>query len=204
MKKLHDPIRVFRRHHGILRTSEAIKGGIHPRVLYRLRNEGIVESLGRGVFRLLSMPDFSEPDLVLVAKRMPQGVICLISALAHYELTTQIPHFVYVALPRTVKSRPNFDYPPFRCFWYSAQTYAAGIETISINGFPVQIYSIEKTLVDCVKFRNKIGKDVMLEAFKEYWRRGKTDVNKLYAFARLCRVEKVLTPIMETIVSIYD
>ena len=83
-----DPIEVFQQHNGILRTAEAIKLGIHPTHLYKLRDEGVLESLGRGVFRLASMPDFSEPDLVLVTKRIPQGVICLISALSYYELTT--------------------------------------------------------------------------------------------------------------------
>ena len=105
-----DPIEVFRQHNGILRTAEAIKLGIHPTYLYRLRDAGILESLGRGVFRLASMPDFSEPDLVLATKRIPQLVICLISALSYYELTTQIPHFVYIALPRTSRL-PQAGYP---------------------------------------------------------------------------------------------
>lgn len=195
-----DPIEIFRRHNGILRTAEAIKLGIHPTYLYRLRDAGILESLGRGVFRLASMPDFSEPDLVLATKRIPQGIICLISALSYYELTTQIPHFIYVALPRTSRL-PRAGYPPLRCFWYSKDAYKAGITTISVNGFPVKIYNIEKTLADCLKFRQKIGMDVVLEALKEYWRRGQTNLDKLYDYAKICRVEKILQPIIETIVS---
>lgn len=199
LKKV-DPIEVFRQHNGILRTAEAIKLGIHPTYLYRLRDAGILESLGRGVFRLASMPDFSEPDLVLATKRVPQGVICLISALSYYELTTQIPHFVYIALPRTSRL-PQAGHPPLRCFWYSKGAYEAGVETISVNGFLVKMYSIEKTLADCLKFRQKIGMDVVLEALKEYWRKGRTDLDKLYDYAKICRVEKILQPIMETIVS---
>lgn len=198
--KKTDPIEIFRKHHGILRTAEAIKLGIHPAYLYKLRDEGILEALGRGVFRLVSMPDFSKPDLVLVSKRIPQGVICLISALSYYELTTQIPHFVYVALPRSSRL-PQSSYPPLRCFWYSKAAYEAGVETILVNGFPVKIYSVEKTLADCLKFRKKIGMDVVLEALKEYWRKGRTDLDKLYDYAKICRVEKVLQPIIETIVS---
>ena len=199
-RKKVDPIEIFRRHNGILRTAEAIRLGIHPVYLYKLRDEGKLESLGRGVFRLASMPDFSEPDLVLVAKRIPQGVVCLISALSYYELTTQIPHFVYVALPKASRL-PQVEYPPLRCFWYSKNAYEAGVEIISVNGFPVRIYSIEKTLADCLKFRQKIGMDVVLEALKEYWRQGKTDLDKLYDYAKICRVEKILQPIIETIVS---
>lgn len=195
-----DPIEIFRKHHGILRTAEAIALGIHPTYLYKLRNEGIVESLGRGVFRLVSMPDFSKPDLILAAKRIPQGIICLISALSYYELTTQIPHFIYIALPRSSRL-PQTDYPPLRCFWYSKNTYEKGVETIVIDGVHVKIYNIEKTLADCLKFRQKIGMDIVLEALKEYWRRGKTDLDKLYNFAKICRVEKILQPIIETIVT---
>ena len=199
MKK-KDPIDIFREHKGILRTSEAIKLGIHPAYLYKLRDEGVIESLGRGIFRLTSMPDFSEPDLVLASKRIPRGVICLISALSYYDLTTQIPHFVYIALPRTSRL-PQVSYPPLRCFWYSKKAYEAGVETILVNGFPVKIYSIEKTLADCLKFRQKIGMDIVIEALKEYWRKGRTDLDKLYDYAKICRVEKVLQPIIETIVS---
>lgn len=198
--KKTDPIEIFRQHNGILRTAEAIKLGIHPVYLYRLRDEGVLESLGRGVFRLASMPDFSEPDLVLVAKRIPHGIACLISALAYYELTTQIPHFVYIALPRTSRL-PKPSYPPLRFFWYSKDAYESGIETISISGFPVKIYNVEKTLADCLKFRQKIGMDVVLEAYKEYWRKGKTNLDKLYDYAKICRVENILQPIIETIVS---
>ncbi len=146
------------------------------------------------------MPDFAEPDLVLVAKRIPLGIVCLISALAYYELTTQIPHFVYIALPRTSRL-PKPSYPPLRIFWYSQSAYEAGIEEISVSGFPVKVYNIEKTLADCLKFRQKIGMDVVLEAFKEYWRKGKTDLDKLYDYAKICRIEKVLQLIIETIVS---
>src|ERR1700733_2224378 len=195
-----DPLEVFRKHNGILRTAEAIKLGVHPSYLYKLRDAGILESLGRGVFRLASMPDFSEPDLVLSTKRIPQGIVCLISALAYYELTTQIPHFVYIALPRTSRL-PKPSYPPLRYFWYSKSAYEPGVETILVSGFPVRIYNVEKTLADCLKFRQKIGMDIVLEAFKEYWRKGRTDLDKLYNYAKICRVEKVLQPIIEIIVS---
>ena len=200
MKNTKQAIEIFEKNHGILRTQEAIKLGIHPRTLYEMRDKGILEQLARGIYRLTTIPDFSEPDLVLVSKKIPHGVICLISALAYYEITTQIPHFIYVAIP--VKSRkPRLDYPPIRYFWYSDKVYQAGIETIKIGGFPLKIYNIEKTLADCVKFRNKIGKDVVIEALKIYWREKKTNIDKLYEYAKINRVEKILQPLMETIVS---
>jgi len=191
---------LFQKHNGVLRTSEAVALGIHPRDLYHLRNTGSLESLERGVYRLTSEPNFSDPDLVVVGKKIPQGVLCLISALAHYELTTQIPHYVYIALPRRARI-PRLAHPPLRCFHYSNASYEAGIEIVSINAIPTKIYSVEKTLADCVKFRYKIGMDVVLEALKEYWRKGRTDLDLLFEYAAICRVEKILQPIMQTIVS---
>lgn len=193
-------IQLFKEHQGLLRIAEAIHLGIHPRTIYQMKAEGIVEQLARGMFRLVEIPDFSEPDLVLVSKKIPNGVICLISALAYYEITTQIPHFVYVAIPSKSR-RSTLDYPPIRYFYYSETVYKAGVETISIGDYPVKIYNIEKTLADCVKFRNKIGIDVVIEALKMYWKRQGTRIDRLYEYAKLNRVEKILQPIMETIVS---
>lgn len=192
--------KIFKAGHGILRTSEAIRSGIHPRTLYEMRDQGVLEQLERGVYRLKSLPDFAEPDLVLVSKKIPKGVICLISALAYYGITTQIPHFVYLAIP--VKSkRPRLPYPPTRYFWYSEKNLQAGVEIKLISGYPVRMYSIEKTLADCIKFRNKIGMDVVIEALKMYWKRKETNIDKLFEYVKLNRVEKIFRPIIETIVS---
>ena len=90
---------IFRRHGGVLRTSEAIRQGIHPRTLYAMRNSGEIQSLSRGLYRLADLPPLSNPDLVIVARKFPQAVICLVSALAFHELTTQVPHAIDVALP---------------------------------------------------------------------------------------------------------
>src|SRR3989442_341590 len=141
MNAIQKAIELFKEHHGLLRTAEAIRLGIHPRTLYQMRDEGLLEQLAKGVYRLIEIPDFSEPDLVLVSKKIPQGIICLISALAYHELTSQIPHFVYIAIPS--KSRQSrLDYPPIRYFRYSEKVYNAGIETRLIGGYPVKIYDI--------------------------------------------------------------
>lgn len=193
-------IKLFKKNQGLLRTAEAIRLGIHPRTLYQMRDEGLLERLAKGVYRLVEIPDFSEPDLVLVSKKIPQGIICLISALAYHEITTQIPHFVYVAIPSKARAS-RLEYPPLRYFRCSEKVYSSGVEIKLIGGYPVKIYSIEKTLADCVKFRNKIGMDVVIEALKLYWQRKGTQIDKLYEYAKINRVEKVLQPIMETIVS---
>lgn len=191
---------IFRKAGGILKMSEAITLGIHRRELSALLHKGDLERISRGIYRLIEMPEPSLPDFIPVAKKIPHGVICLISALAFHEITTQIPHFVYVALPSNAH-KPTITYPPMRYFWYSEKALKIGVKEHLIDGCNIKIFDVEKTLVDCVKFRNKIGMDVVLEALKMYWISGETNLDKLFEYAKEFRVDKVLIPIMEVIVS---
>jgi len=190
--------KVFRRHGGVLRTSEAIRLGIHPRTLYAMHDAGVLECLSRGLYRLSDLPPLGNPDLVAVALRVPAGVICLISALAYHELTTQIPHEVYLALPRGAEP-PRLDHPPVRIFWFTGRAFAEGIDKHQVDGAPIRVYGVEKTLADCFKYRNKIGLDTAIEALKRYISGRRVDVEKLLAYARICRVEKVMRPYLEAL-----
>jgi predicted transcriptional regulator of viral defense system len=189
---------LFRKHGGMLRTSEATALGIHPRTLYRLRDENRLVTVSRGLYRLADLPELSDPDLVSVAARIPQAVICLISALAIHEITTEIPHEVSIALPRTVK-RPRLDHPPLRIFWFSGDALTEGIEEHKIDGVKVRVYGPEKTVADCFKFRNKIGLDVAIEALKLCRERKGSTPRKLFHYARICRVERVMRPYLEAL-----
>ncbi|MEN8250987.1 MAG: type IV toxin-antitoxin system AbiEi family antitoxin domain-containing protein [Bacteroidota bacterium] len=181
---------------GLIRTSEALRAGIHPRTLYQLRDSGELEQLSRGIYWLTDIEAVSNPDLVIVATRIPNAVICLISALAFHEITTQIPHVISVAIPKNNKA-PVIDYPPVQVYKFSTVAYETGIEDHRIDGVTVKIYSPEKTLVDCFKFRNKIGMDVVLEALKLYRTHMKFDHKKIFEYAKVCRVDKVILPYME-------
>ncbi len=181
-----------------MRTREAIRLGIHPRTLYAMRDEGDLERLSRGLYRLAEMPPLGNPDLATVALRVPKGVICLISALAFHDLTTQIPHYIYLALLRGMEA-PRMEYPPLRLFWFSHEPYAEGIETHQMDSAPVRVYSAEKTLADCFKYRNKIGLDVAIEAIQLYFERKPVKVDELMHYAAVCRVRKVMRPYVETL-----
>jgi predicted transcriptional regulator of viral defense system len=184
---------------GIIRTAEALKAGIHPRTFYSLRDRGYLETISRGVYRLAELPPISNPDFILVASRVPQSVICLISALSFHGLTTQIPHEVYIALKEGTKT-PRIDFPPLSVHRFSKASFEAGITTLEIDGIPVRIYNQEKTLVDCFKFRNKLGMDVILEAVKMYKNiNSGLNISKLMKYARICRVGKVIQPYLESI-----
>lgn len=189
---------VFRRQGGMLRTIETIRLGIHPRTLYAMRDSGTLEQLSRGLYRLADLAPVGNPDLVSVALKVPRGVVCLLSALAHHELTTQIPHEVHLALPRGAEP-PRLEHPPVRIFWFTDQAFSEGIDVHKVDGIGVRIYCAEKTLADCFKYRNKIGPDTAMEALRRYVSRGRPEVDKLMAYARICRVEKVMRPYLEAL-----
>jgi predicted transcriptional regulator of viral defense system len=191
-------IELFREQGGTLRTSEALRLGVHPRTLYALRDAGLLEQLSRGLYRLSEMPPFTHPDLVTVSLRVPQAVICLLSALAFHELTTQIPHTVHIALESRAEA-PRVDYPPLRVFWFSGPAWSEGIETHTLDDVLVRIYSPAKSVADIFKFRNKIGLDVALEALRLYRRHPAFDVGELLRYARVCRVENVIRPYLEAL-----
>jgi predicted transcriptional regulator of viral defense system len=190
---------LFRKHGGQLRMSEAIALGMSRYSLYSLRDKGIIELVSRGVYRLVELPPISNPDLVTVSLRFPNAVICLISALAYHGITTQIPHAVSVAVPRDARM-PSLDSPPVHAYKFSDAAFRAGIEKHQIDGVTVRVYSPEKTLVDCFKYRNKIGMDVVLEALKLYKSQKPFNLTDLLKYARICRVEKVMKPYLEATV----
>jgi len=189
-------LKIISQHNGIIRTKDAIKEGIHPRVFYKLRDQGVIEEISRGLYRLSSIEANSEPDITTVALKYPNAVICLISALSYYNITTQIPHMVYIALKKGAET-PRIDYPPVSVHRFSEDSFKTGIVEKEIDGIKINIYSPEKTIADCFKFRNKIGLDVALEALKLYKANYKFNMNKLMRYAKVCRVYNIIKPYLE-------
>ena len=194
---LERAITIYRAHKGVLKTSEAIRAGIHPRTIYMMRDMGILEVLSRGIFRLADLPPLGAPDLVKVMLKVPKGVLCLISALAHHDMTTQIPHVVYVAIDRRTR-QPKISYPPTRMFRIAPSQLEAGVEKYTVDNHEIRVYSPERTVVDCFKYRNKIGQDVALEALRLYKERGPMKLSLILKYAKMCRVENVMRPYLES------
>jgi len=174
--------------------------GIHPQTLKRLVESGKLERASRGLYRLPD-PDYEITEhhgLVLGAAAAPKGVVCLLSALQFHEIGTQLPRQLWMALPRgTWESTVN--YPPMRFVEMSGEVYSTGIEEHILEGQTVRVYDVSKTVVDCFKFRNKIGMDVVLEALNESWRERKLNLNLVAKYARICRVWNVMRPYLEAI-----
>lgn len=191
-------LRQFRARGGVMRTADALRLGIHPRTLYQLRDQGRIEAISRGVYRLADLPPLAHPDLVTVALRVPNGVVCLISALAFHEITTEVPHEVQIALPRGTKT-PKLDHPPLRVFRFSEPGLSLGVQTVKLDGIDVRIYDPAKTVVDCFRYRNKLGVDVAIEALKLCIERKLARPADLLRYARKCRAERVMLPYIEAL-----
>lgn len=188
---------LFREHTAGLRASEALRLGISRKTLYTLRDEGLIEPITRGFYRLSSLEALTYPDLVTVATRVPRGVLCLISALSFHELTTQVPHAIEVALERGAR-KPRLDYPPTRYYWFSGPAFHEGIETHVLDGVPVRVYDPEKTLVDCFRYRNQIGIDVFVEALRLWRELGRRKLDVLMGYIRMRHVERAMRPYLES------
>ena len=132
-------------------------------------------------------------NLAEVAKRVPNSVICLVSALAFHELTTQIPHYVWVAVERKAR-KPMIEYPPVRVFHFSGKAFTSGIESHRIVHQTVQIYNAPKTIIDCFRWRKAVELDVAIEATREYLKRPDSSPAKLMEYAKICGMEKRVIP----------
>lgn len=192
-------LNAFRRHGGLLRTGAALAAGIHPETLYRLAEEGQLIRVARGLYRLAEAEEFSDPDLVVAALKAPGAVVCLISALAFHGITTQIPHAVHLAVPRGRYAALRLRSPPVKVYRFDPATFEQGVEVHRIDGREVRIYGVARTLVDCFKYRNKIGLDVAVEALRLARVRKRISNRAILPIARQLRQERVMGPYLEAV-----
>jgi len=189
-------IAIFGSAGGTLRTREAAERGIHYSTLYGMRDAGLLEQLSRGVYRLAALQAPGKYDVVAVAERVPDAILCLISALDFHEIGTQIPSAVSVAIGRK-DWHPQFEYPRVRVYRMSGEALTSGIEEHSIDGTIVKVFSPAKTVADCFKFRNKIGLDIAIEALRETVRSRKATRDEIMKYAEVDRVSKIVRPYLE-------
>lgn len=183
----------------LLRAADVREQGYSPQMLVRLHQSGQLQRVARGLYSLPDA-DITEHQTVLeVCQRVPKAVVCLLSALQWHELGTQLPHEIWIALPEGTQT-PVMDYPPLRIVRLRGAAYSEGIETITVHGTPIRVYSVAKTVADCFKFRHQIGLDVALEALKEGWRKRTLNMVELAHFTQINRVERVIRPYLESVV----
>ena len=188
------------RERGVVRPRDLQEYGITRQHLRRLTERGLLVRTGRGLYLASDASLTEHHALVEATRRVPQGVVCLLSALRFHDLTTQEPHEVWLALPLRAH-QPTVDYPPVQTVRMSEATLNAGVESHQVEGVPVRVFSVAKTVADCFKYRSTVGQDVALEALREGWRERRFTMDDLWRFARMCRVANVMRPYIESVVA---
>lgn len=198
MDSSHQSILNLAAQHGLIRTRDLNERGLPTVALTRLVRQGLLQRVGRGLYGIPDRPVSEHGALAEVARKHPQAIVCLLSALRLHELTTQSPFEVWLAIPNKARA-PKMDYPPLRIVRFSGAALTEGIEEHAVDGVPVRVTNVARTVADCFKFRNKIGLDVALEALQEAWRAKRASMDELWRYATLCRVANVMRPYLETL-----
>jgi len=189
---------IFYVNNGYIRTKDISSKDVNRRYLRDLINEGAIEKIKQGLYRWKDAKFDVEEELVNVSKIIHHGVICLVSALAYYELTTYTPGEYTIAVRRNYNIKLP-DYPPIKLYYFSDKYYMDGIEKIDINGNIIKIYNIEKTICDCLRYGNKISKDIIVESIKEYVKRRDKNISKLMNYAAKTKVKDIVQKYMEVL-----
>lgn len=183
---------------GVIRLNEIEKFGIHHEYVRRLCKAGKLIKLSKGLYASAEYDITEHHSIVEICQRIPHAIICLLSALIFHGLTTQMPHEIWIAIGNKAH-RPQIEYPPIRISRFSDKALQAGVEEHTLEGCVVKVYCPAKTVVDCFKFRNKIGLDVALEALHDVFRQRKATYNEIVHYAKICRIEKIIKPYLETV-----
>jgi predicted transcriptional regulator of viral defense system len=194
-----DPrLRPLLRRQAVLRTRDLARLGVPRTALEAPLADGRISRLSHGVYAVNGHDVSEHHSLAQAAVRVPHGVVCLLSALVFHELTTQTPHEVWLAIDRKARS-PAEGYPPLHVVRFGGEALSAGTALHSIDGVPVRITTPAKTVADCFKYRNKIGINIAVEALRDGWNRRRFTMDELSAMARVCRMEKILRPYLESL-----
>jgi len=181
---------------GMIRRQDVVARGIHPEHLRRLCARGLLVRVSRGLYMLPDADVSEHHSLAEACKRVPHGIVCLLSALRFHDIGTQGPHEVWIAIAPKAR-RPAPAYPPLRIVRFSGKALSEGVEKHTIDGVPVRITSPARTIADCFKYRNKIGLDVAVEALRDCRQQRKCTMDDLWRYAKLCRVSNVIRPYVE-------
>ena len=184
----------------LLRARDLAERSLPTVALTRLVAAGKLERVARGVYSLPGLALSEHRSLAEVSLRVPQGVVCLLSALRLHGIGTQAPFEVWLAIPHHFPT-PRLDQPALRAVRMSGPAMTEGIERVLIYGIDVPVFNAEKTVADCFKYRNKIGLDVALEALRDAWSQGKLQMDALWRYATVDRVANVMRPYLESVTS---
>ena len=183
---------------GVLRARDAVREGIARTYIQKAVKSGQIERIARGLYTLPGQVIGEHQTLLEATKQVPNSVICLLSALRIHDLTTQNPHEIWICIDRKAR-KPNIDFPKLRVIRSSKALLFEGVMEMAIGSFSIRVYDPARTVVDCFRYRNKIGLDVAVEALRECVRKRRGNMNEIWKYAKLCRVANIMRPYLEVI-----
>ncbi|UCD15077.1 MAG: type IV toxin-antitoxin system AbiEi family antitoxin domain-containing protein [Candidatus Omnitrophota bacterium] len=195
--KKNELVDFLKKRGGVASYAEIIGAGFSKTHLKAGLNSGWMQKVDRGLYRLSDGTPLSNPDLVAVSIKVPKGTVCLLSALAFHEATNEIPQYVDIAIQRGAYAN-KIKYPPVKFYRFAPKVWKVGIEKYDIEGHEIKVYSLAKTVADCFKFRNKIGMNVARDALKVAVTEKNITPKEIMQHAKICRVDKIIKPILET------
>jgi len=198
-------------HGGYARMKDLKAASFQTRDISRMVRENVIVKVKPGLYRLADVGRIPalkakgsgtviSQGIIDVCRAIPEGVICLASALEFYGLTTFNPSEIYVAIPNSGKI-PKIDYPPVKVFYFRDRFYRPGIESINAGSTTVKVYGKEKTICDMFRYRNKLGEDLALEGLRNYLSRKDADIAKIGQYGSICRVKSILMPYLKALVA---
>jgi predicted transcriptional regulator of viral defense system len=193
-------INVLEEHHGFARTKDFIAAGISPYYIKKLESIGEIERVKQGIYRQAGVVKEPLNEMIEVSKLVPRGVICLLSALSYFELTTYNPWEYQIAIHRGSKKPKLPDYPPIKVIYLADAQYNIGIDEVDIDGSTIKIYDREKTICDIVRYREKIGIDLMKEGLRNYLQSPSKNITRLVSYADKLRIRTVLQKYLEVLI----
>lgn len=193
-------VKYLKANSGYARMKDLKNAGFITRDIARLSQNGTLEKIKSGLYRLASYNMSSEANLEMVdiCRAYPKAVICLASSLSFYHLTTYNPEEIFIALPHNSRA-PQMNHPPMRVFYFHDRFYGWGITTIRQKHGVIKIYEPEKSICDAFRYRNKVGEDLALESLRRYFSNPKPDIGKLIHYAERCHTKTVMTPYLRAL-----
>ena len=186
------------RSQGMMRLSEFKVNGITAATIGRMVRGGDVIRLARGLYQLPDAPLDANHSLAEAAKRVPKGVVCLVSALSYHELTDQLPRAVWMAIG-TRDWMPKEGRPEMRIVRFTDALLTDDVLTVHIENVPVKVFGVAKTITDCFRHRRKVGQAVALEGLQEALRQRKASPAEIARHAERGGVATVVRPYLEAL-----
>jgi len=192
-------VQLFKNNFGYAYLKDLKDKGVHTDTVRRLVQKNIIEKVKPGLYKLVDMPMLANQGMIDICMAMPKAIVCLHSALSYHDLTTTVPKQVMIALPR--KEKPSkINYPPVQVFYFSETNYESGEMEEKTSSGIFKIYTIEKTIVDCFRYRNKLGVDVAREGLKNYLKKPNYNLTKLIQHSKSGRIYKIIRPYLDAII----